>query len=340
MHIHYAYMRLYEYSAVFSTGMQTAETVLTLNLFQVLVAIRPKAEMQYFDVQCKTWKPLPSMAQLAAATAIFCAELNGNHLYVAAKKENDFILSRYHIVSNKWETLSPFSGIANAVDCLCIIEDHVYALGPSIAPQRYSVSTNRWQPVAIMSVVCDSKSKMYCCNKAAVVFKSCVYVLYGKGVNMASRGDNWTPEATVVYCFDPKRNAWEQKASTRAHHFESSLFVVNNKLYVAGGKSSIHPWISSPSGETASVEVYDDQNNAWSVVEQTHIPPNNLGAVEIDEKVYFIINSFPVDSGIRIPPEEVYPIPLGEWENLRKIKAKAILCHVPVKMETLAEENT
>lgn len=86
--------------------------------------------------------------------------------------------------------------------------------------------------------------------------------------------------------------------------------------------------------------MYDDQNNTWSVVEQTHIPPNNLGAVEIDGKVYFIINSFPVDSGIRIPPEEVYPIPLGEWENLRTINAHAILCHVPVKMETLAEENT
>ena len=340
MHIHCAYPCLYEYSAVFSSSVQTVVTVLTLDLFQVLLAIFPQAEMQYFDVQCKTWKPLPSMAQLAAATAIICAELNGNHLYVATKKENDFVLCRYHSVSNKWETLPPFSGIANAVDCLCSIEDHVYALGLSIAPQRYSVSTNRWQSIATLSVACNSQSKMFCCNKAAVVFKACVYVLFGKGINNRGlREDNWTLRTAVVYWFDPKRNTWEQKASTRAYHFESSLFVVNSKLYVAGGKSSFTS-TGYPFGETAPVEVYDDQNNTWSVIEQTHIPPNNLGAVQIEGRVYFIINSFPVDSGIRIPPEEVYPIPLGEWEHLGKISKNAILCHVPVKMEKLTEENS
>ena len=72
---------------------------------------------------------------------------------------------------------------------------------------------------------------------------------------------------------------------------------------------------------------------------QTHIPPNNLGAVEIDERVYFIINSFPVDSGIRIPPGEVYPVILDEWKNLRNIGENAVLCYFPLNTENLTAED-
>lgn len=86
--------------------------------------------------------------------------------------------------------------------------------------------------------------------------------------------------------------------------------------------------------------MYDEQNNIWSVVQQTHIPPNNLGAVEVEGRVYFIINSFPVDSGIRITPEEVYPVCLDEWANLGKIHLNTILCYVPIKMENLTVECT
>ena len=73
-------------------------------------------------------------------------------------------------------------------------------------------------------------------------------------------------------------------------------------------------------------------------MKQTHIPPNNLGAVEVEGKVYFIINNFPFDSGIRIPPGEVYPVCLDEWENLGKVNTNAILCYVPVKKENLTTE--
>ena len=60
--------------------------------------------------------------------------------------------------------------------------------------------------------------------------------------------------------------------------------------------------------------------------------------MEIEGRVYFIINNFPVDSGIRIPPEEVYPVPLDEWENLRKVDNNAVLCYLPVRNENLKEK--
>lgn len=93
-----------------------------------------------------------------------------------------------------------------------------------------------------------------------------------------------------------------------------------------------------PCGSPAPVEVYNEDANTWSVVEQKRIPVNNLNAVEIEGRVYFIINKFPVDSGIRIPPGELYPVPLGEWEDLGKIEQSAVLCYLPLKRECIKTE--
>ena len=74
--------------------------------------------------------------------------------------------------------------------------------------------------------------------------------------------------------------------------------------------------------------------NGLLIVDQKHIPANNLGVVEIEGRVYFIINKFPVDSGIRIPPGEVYPVYLGDWKNLGNISQNSTLCYMPVPRES------
>ena len=89
----------------------------------------------------------------------------------------------------------------------------------------------------------------------------------------------------------------------------------------------------------APVERYNEGTNTWSVVPQKHIPPNDLGAVEIEGRVYFIINKFPVDSGIRIPPEERYQVDLSGWGDLAKVEKGTVLCYLPVKMENLREPS-
>ena len=108
---------------------------------------------------------------------------------------------------------------------------------------------------------------------------------------------------------------------------------VNNRLCVAGGEVNCGVY-DGP----APVERYNEGTNTWSVVPQKHIPPNNLGAVEIEGRVYFIINKFPVDSGIRIPPGELYSVPLGEWEDVGKIEQSAVLCHLPLERECIKTE--
>ena len=304
------------------------------------MAIIPQAQMQYFDFETKTWKPLPSMAQLTEADACFCAEYVGNHLYVAAQKGKDFIVYHYDTVTDTWGSLPPILECKDKIDSLCSIGDYIYAIRESTPPHRFSLKTNQWQCIRPFYTD-ESNLNTFCC-KVSVVSpdNSCLFVLQGQRekVSFTDGSSRWSVKPAVVRCFDPERNEWKCKTSTKSAHFKSSFLLVNRKLCIAGGMNSISSSSGTPNRKSvAYVEVYDEQNK-WSYVEQSHIPKNNLGAVEIEGRVYFIINNFPVDSGIRIPPGEKYPVPLDEWENLRKVNNNAVLCYLPVRNESLKEK--
>ena len=284
--------------------------------------------MQYFDVEGKAWT---SMASLTSATDgfalnyVYCAETLGRKLFVAGwVPAFGECISCYDMELKVWEKLKHPCGV---IDDLCIVGGYMYANSSKYKkiPQRYSFTERRWQPFAKVNITCGSKE--YYHNSGVTVFRSKVYVLYGYKTKANS---SWCMRNAELHCFDPVRNVWEQNESTCQPHFGSSLLVVNSKLYVAGGNVSVND-SNKLCGHPAPVELYDEENNMWSVVEQNHIPANNLGAVEIERRVYFLINKFPVDSGIRIPPGEVYPVYLGDWENLRKVDKKAVLCYAPVK---------
>ena len=316
--------------------------------------------MQYFEVETKTWTAFPSMARLNEATACYCVLYVGIYLYVAT----DVGVCRYHTVDNVWETLPPFQQYqSHHISCLCSVSDYMYAISESDLPmQRYSLAQNIWQSgskLQFLNKTDEQNSKLS--TVSAVVMRSKIYVLHGY---CKQEGQwEWKAKAAVFHCFDPQKNEWKQMASTVYPHFESSLFVVDdNKLYVAGGTISVkerkrliipgrisvekhgrptRDHTLRPRGDRAPVEVYDGVHNKWSVVRQKHIPQNDLGALELqDGRVYFIINKFPVNSGIRIPPGEVYPISLHDWEDLGEPfyfmdKGGAVLCYLPVKKDSL-----
>ena len=279
----------------------------------------------YFDFEAKLWKPLPSVAQSDENTSsCFCAERIGNYLFVAKQRQNmgNFI-HRYDVVNNSWVKLPEYNHVAN---CLCSVGDYLYTINESNPPQRYSLTNNSWQGGEGLKIV-ENQERLS--TVAATVMNSKIYVIHGyQKYERDGSYLSWVNAPAVVHCFDPKYNVWTKLASTCDPRLGSSLFVVNNRLCVAGGKSGDY-------GPLAPVEVYDEGTNTWSVVPQKHIPPNNLGAVEIEGRVYFIINKFPVDSGIRISPEEMYQIDLSGWGDVAKVNSEAILCYLPVKSENL-----
>ena len=285
---------------------------------------------QYFDVDTKLWKPLASVAQLGEITdECYSAELIGNNLYVVTEAQqqqgcHEYVVYRYHILNNTWEKL-PKLNLRKHKDelhsppkiCLCSVSEYLYVITQSYPPQRYDLSNNVWQGGEKLNF---PQHEGIFHSVAATVMNCKIYVIHG------CKDREKVDKPAVVHCFDPEKNEWERKASTCHPHFGSSIFVVNNRLCVAGVYNS---------RGVSPVELYDKRKDTWSVVEQIHIPRNNLGAFEIERRVYFLINNFPIDSGIRIPPEEMYPVHLGEWENLAKVNKKAVLCYLPVKKENL-----
>ena len=252
-------------------------------------------------------------------------------LFVGGKDSNGDCIYGYDIENNLWERHPHNLG---KVEGICTLNNFMYAIMHcNQLPQRYSISKRQWQNFAKVGITSDNYNYFY--NSGVAVLGAKVYVLYGKTFREHPR--NLKVQSAGLHCFDPAKNEWEVKATTSKPHFGSSLLVVNSRLYVAGGNVFIYD-NGNLGGNPALVEVYDEENNTWAVVEQRHIPPNNLGAVEIEGKVYFIINKFPVDSGIRIPPGELYPVHVGEWENLAKIATNAVLCYMPVKRESFKAE--
>jgi len=300
-----------------------------LLLLQVLVAVLPEAQMQYFDVETKIWKSMSPASPQNKVTCCCYAESVGI-LFVGGQDPDGHCIYCYDIEKNLWERQSHNLG---PIENMCTLDDFVYAIKHcSQLPQRYSFSKRQWQTFAKLGIKRDCDDDFY--NSGIAVLGGKVYVLHGK--RTLSTGIMYAQTA-VFHCFDPLKNEWTGKATTCQSHYGSCLLVVNSKLYVVGGSTSID-YYGKICGVPASVEVYDEKKNTWSVVEQNHIPPNNLGAVEIEGRVYFIVNKFPVDSGIRIPPGELYPVHLGEWENLAQIAPNAALCHLPVKRESLKTE--
>ena len=285
---------------------------------------------QYFDVDTKLWKPLASVAQLGEITdECYSAELIGNNLYVVTEAQqqqgcHEYVVYRYHILNNTWEKLPKLNIREDSAPkiCACSVSEYLYVITQSNPPQRYDLSNNVWQAGEKLNF---PQHEGIFHSVAATVMNCKIYVIHG------CKDREKVDKPAVVHCFDPEKNEWERKASTCHPHFGSSIFVVNNRLCVAGGSKSF----MSFSGAHPSVELYDKRKDTWSVVEQKHIPQNNLGAFEIERRVFFLINNFPIDSGIRIPPEENYPVHLGEWENLAKVSKNAVLCYLPVKRENL-----
>ena len=288
--------------------------------------------MQYFDVEAKTWKPLASSKPVVGASQCYSAVSVGSSLFVAGY--NDYIghcMFQYDSERNVWETLSQSCGEINNV---CVIDDHMYAISTDLNQvlQRYNFAKRQWQSIALTDA---SGSNNWVGCKGAVVHSK-LFVLHENRSQLPSGNCN----AAKLNSFDLVKNEWEVKATTCQPHFGSSLIVVNNRLYVAGGLDSftLDRGRRIPSGNPAPVEMYNDENNTWSVVEQKHIPRNNLGAVELEGRIYFIINKFPVDSGVRIPPGKLHPIPFGEWEKLTSVSQTAALCYLAVKQESLKTE--
>lgn len=241
---------------------------------------------------------------------------------VAACDSLGHCLYRYDLETNVWERL-PHS--CNEIKHLCVTAEHLYAFPADYKQSytRYNFAQRKWEYVPRVEISYNYKSLFF--YSGIAVLNKKVYVIYVEKTQTIMN-------PAVLYCFDPQKSKWEKKANTSQLHFGSSLLVVNGNLYVAGGKVC-SDGLHHPYGNPAPVEMYNEETNAWTVVEQKDVLAafNSLGAVEIEGRVYFIINQFPYDSGIRLTHGELNHTVLQEWANLAKIDQGAVLSYLAVK---------
>ena len=183
-----------------------------LLLLQLLVAVLPEAQMQYFDVENKTWTSM-SPASPQNNVACCCYEESVGILFVGGKDSDGDCIYCYDIERNLWERQPHNLG---KVKIMCSSDDFMYEIMHcNQPPQRYSFSNRQWQPFAKVGITSDYFNYFY--NTGIAVLGAKVYVLYGKRVR--SHTQRLNVQTAVLHCFDPLKNEWELEATTCKPHF-------------------------------------------------------------------------------------------------------------------------
>jgi len=255
------------------TGLFILLAHLSLHMvFQVLIEVQPQAQMQYFDVEVKAWKPLASTIPPMEVRACYCAVSVGSKLSVAGLDSSlSDCIFQYDTERNVWEKLRHQCGVMKN---LWVIDDHMYAVSVNSnqAPQRYSFAKRQWQSIPLVG----RRGKNYCPGKNGLIIHSKVFVLYENRSQLPSA----TFSPAVLNCFDPVKNEWEVKATTCQPHFGSSLFVGDNRLYVAGGYVSMNVnrfcQYTSPCGNPAPVEMYNEEKTLGLLLSKNTFPRTTL----------------------------------------------------------------
>ena len=253
----------------------------------------------FFSSKENKWKKLSGMA-LHSCKSPCAASVSGNALYLGDSATKECF--EYNLSDNKWSGL-PLMRFKKDTLRLCVLGDYLYALGGT-HPERYSFIKQQWQCIAQPPESQPHK------GAAFATFNGYIFAIGGDNCHHGSCFEpSWN-----VYRFDPVTNKWKASASTNEPHINAAVFVDNGFLYVAGGEKSLGRTKLQPSNV---VEMYNHERNKWVNVPQRHIPPNKLGAIEtLHGKVFFVQGVTAVESGIRIPPDEVYHISLSNWSNV------------------------
>jgi len=261
-----------------------------LDKFQVVVAILPHAQMQYFNDGAKSWKQLPSMTQLAEATECFCSEFVGNYSYVAAKKGSNFVNYRYDTVSNSWETLPPVLSHVfskSHIDSLCSVEDYLYVItsGSMCVPFRYSPAKNNWQGGASLGFVKkqfdDPNSQLT--NATATVWKSHIYVLHG----LKKSGKRNSPEEN-----NSQSNLFGSFGASGVPSSQRSSGLFGTGFTGFGSTTASPPFGNAASApqvwvdKSAVLHRFDPKLNEWKQLSSTCRSHSNSGLLVVNNRLY------------------------------------------------------
>jgi len=168
----------------------------------------------------------------------------------------------------------------------------------------YDIATGTWSQKASMPTARSSFS--------IAVFQSKIYCFGGITGNI----DN--PELTsLTEVYDPITDEWEVKTSMPTARADLSANIVNDAIYLIGGKkfTGINPYYQQVNNN----EVYFPGNDSWISKSPMFIPVFGYGSAVIEGKIYILGGARQFEEGgtaTAVQFNQMYDPKIDAWRNL------------------------
>ena len=214
----------------------------------------------------------------------------------------DYAIERFDPAINSWAPLMSYSGeMSHFSAAVVYFQGSLYVIGGqkrggvANCVHKYNADTNLWQEVAPMNV---SRSSL-----RAVADKDTIYAIGGKVDNQM---------LDVVERFDSKMNSWCRVASMLEKKLLPCVAILNARVFLFGGYTSIHSIHKS-----SSIEMYDPTSNMWTAIQGISAPTRFFSVTSFKGSVYVIGNQTQESPGSL--SLWIYDVEKNEWKHCASV---------------------
>ena len=242
------------------------------------------------------------MADKAKSRYLYSASAYHGKLYINHGTGVDYAIERFDPAVNSWAPLTSYSGeMSHFFAAVVYFQGFLYVIGGKQKEEvancvhKYSPDTNLWQEVASMNV-----SRSLLC---AVADKDTIYAIGGKADNQM---------LDVVERFDSKMNSWCRVASMLKKKFLPCVAILNARVFLFGGYTSI-----CPPHVSSSIEMYDPTSNMWTAIQGISAPTRFFSVTSFKGSVYVIGNWTQESPGSLFL--RIYDVEKNEWKHCSSV---------------------
>ena len=241
------------------------------------------------------------MADKTKSRYLYSASAYHGKLYINHGTGVDYAIERFDPAVNSWAPLTSYSGeMSHFFAAVVYFQGFLYVIGGkqngevANCVHKYSPDTNLWQEVAAMNV-----SRF---SPRAVADEDTIYAI-GRQKN--------DQILDVVERFDSKMNSWCRVASMLEKKLLPCVAILNARVFLFGGYTSIRPpQVSS------SIEMYDRTSNMWTAIQGISAPTRCFSVTSFKGSVYVIGNWTQESPGSFL---RIYDVEKNEWKHCSSV---------------------
>ena len=242
------------------------------------------------------------MADKTKSRYLYSASAYHGKLYINHGTGVDYAIERFDPAVNSWAPLTSYSGeMSHFFAAVVYFQGFLYVIGGkqngevANCVHKYSPDTNLWQEVAAMNV-----SRF---SPRAVADEDTIYAIGGQKNDQI---------LDVVERFDSKMNSWCRVASMLEKKLLPCVAILNARVFLFGGYTSIHP-----PHVCSSIEMYDPTSNMWTAIQGISAPTRFFGVTSFKGSVYVIGRQTQESPGSLFL--QIYDVEKNEWKRCSSV---------------------